>query len=167
MDYEQIYKSESMGSEYSVGVDIRIASPVGKTEGVQIAARKAADLLEQAVTREFYINNKEAQERALAERVDLINCFPEYPVFVQSIPNGYCSRACCEHKPWFKIATRIGLVAIGWRKRVIVIDWSDTTAAASAKDLFPGEDVTKDGRMIHAWSYEKAQEYINTLLSKG
>ena len=32
--------------------------------------------------------------------------------------------------------------------------------AMSAADLFANENVTKDDRMIHAWSYEKATEYL-------
>lgn len=149
MNYEQLYKSESIGS-FSFGIDIKIAGASAQSEGLRRAAYQAADVLEQAMTRDFYANNEEAQERALAERVDLMNCFCEFPIFVQPIPNGYCSRACCEHRPWFKITTRLGVIMIGWRKRVIAIDWTDSLVSTEAKTLFPDEDVTKDKRMIHA-----------------
>lgn len=163
MNFEQLYKAESIGSDRSFGIDIRIAGANVQSEGVRIAAHQAAGLLEQAITRDFYANNEDAQQRALAERVGLTNCFPERPIFVKPIPNGYCSRACCEHLPWFQMTTRLGVIKIGWRKRVISIDWSDSTVAREAKELFAGEDVTKDGRLIHAWGYDKAREYLRTL----
>jgi len=31
--------------------------------------------------------------------------------------------------------------------------------------LFPNEDVTKESRMIHAWGYEKAKEYVDVLMN--
>lgn len=94
-------------------------------------------------------------------------CFPEQPIFVKDIPNGYCSQACCEHLPWFEVTTTIGVFKIGWRKRVIVIDWFGTYIQSSAKRLFPEEDVTKRDKIIHAWSYEKARDYIALIFEKG
>jgi hypothetical protein len=162
--FEQVYKSEGYGA-FPCGIDIRIASPEGATEGVQRAARQAAELLEQQITRDFYANNTEAQERARTERRELLACFPSEPIFVQPIPNGYCDRACCEHLPWFQVTTRIGVITLGWRKRVINIDWIASTVTAKADELFPDEDVTKFERTIHAWGYEKAREYIGVLLN--
>lgn len=167
MDYEQLYKSEGIGGAFDLGIDIKVSSPVGVTEGVSLAAYKAAALIEQAITRDFFANNKEAQERVRLERLELLACFPEGHIFVRPIPNGYCGRACCEHKPWHQVTTRIGVITVGWRKRVISIDWSDTTVAAKAAELFPDEDVTKIDRLIHAWSYEKAREYIAKLFAQS
>jgi len=163
MNFEQLYKSESIGSELCFGIDIKVAGTNVRSEGLIRAAYQAAELLEQAITREFYAHNEEAQERALAQRVDLINCFPERPIYVKPIPNGYCNRACCEHKPWFQVTTRLGVIIIGWRKSVISIDWSGSAVAYEATALFTNEDVTKDRCLIHAWSYEKAREYLRTL----
>lgn len=159
MDFIQLYKSEGHGA-FSVGIDIKVAAPAGKTEGLTAAAYKAAHILEEQITRDFYANDKDAQERARLERLELLACFPEPHIYVQPIPNGYCNRACCEHRPWFQVTTRIGVIRIGWRKRVILIDWIASAVTAKAEELFPDEDVTKDGRMIHAWSYDKAREYL-------
>lgn len=168
MKYEQAYKSEGFGDPLYIGVDLKVASPVGVTEGVRLAAYKAAALLEDAVTRDFYANDKEAQKRAAEERQLLLACFGPAPIYAEPIPNGYCHRACCEHRPWFKVATPIGYVRIGWRKRVIVVDWSEAPLVLStAEKLFPGEETTKDGRMIHAWSYEKTREYIAALFAEA
>jgi hypothetical protein len=162
MDFFQLYKSESVG-QFESGIDIKISSPTGKTEGLRDASYKAAELLEQAIIRDFYANDKASQECARLERLELLNCFSEAHIFVQPIPNGYCRLACCEHRPWFQVTTRIGVITIGWRKSVICIDWLASTVAARAEELFPDENVTKDGRMIHAWGYEKAREYLARL----
>ncbi len=61
--------------------------------------------------------------------------------------------------PWWLVRTASGLVKIGWRKRVIEIDWSDT---ALRLEVTP-DDVTKDGSMVHAYSYAKAVEYMTEL----
>jgi len=65
----------------------------------------------------------------------------------------------------WKLTTRVGRFKIGWRKRVIHIDWKDSKVDLTAEQLFPEEDTTKDGRMIHAWSYKKAGEYVARVLA--
>lgn len=74
------------------------------------------------------------------------------------IPNGYCKDWCCRHKPWYRVSTALCSFTLGWRKRVIEIEWD--------KDLevdFSAEDVTKGKGLIHAWGYEKAAEYIGKI----
>lgn len=76
-----------------------------------------------------------------------------------NIPNEYCSRPhCCPD--WFSVKTEFGVIKIGWRKRVINIDWSETE-----KDLetFFQDEVTKGKYFIHAWEYAKALQYLTTL----
>ena len=90
--------------------------------------------------------------------------FGDEAIYVEEIPNGYCSRYYCKHLPWFVVTTRIGRFKIGWRKRVISIDWSQCPNTKTAEELFPQENVTKDERLIHAWSYEKAKEYIAAII---
>lgn len=58
--------------------------------------------------------------------------------------------------PWWLIKTRYGLIKIGWRKRVIKIDWSDT----KLEKIITADDVTKDKSRVHAWTYTKALEYL-------
>jgi hypothetical protein len=67
------------------------------------------------------------------------------------------------HKyPWWLIKTEFGLIMIGWRKRVINIDWSDTPGRPSGNTL-TADDTTKDTTVIHAWSELKAIEYLTAL----
>lgn len=73
------------------------------------------------------------------------------------IRNGYSGS-----KPdWLLVHTPYGLMTIGWRKRVIEIEWSGTHMEYIVKD-----DVTKDKYMCHAWGYPKAVEYMTDLKAR-
>jgi hypothetical protein len=61
--------------------------------------------------------------------------------------------------PWWLAQTSVGLIRIGWRKRVIEIDWSATGNEVSVTD----DDVTKWLTMVHAYSTAKAVEYLTKL----
>ena len=85
------------------------------------------------------------------------------------LPNGYCHENCCSHIPWFKFHTIDGDIIMGWRKRVISIEWQENYKPFDFEKLFDSEDVTKwinDGkRGIHAWGKEKAYEYLKKVLA--
>lgn len=96
-------------------------------------------------------------------------------------------------EPWCVLATHWGDLTFGWRKRVVSLSWSDVVkrlgdgfsgdrrvdvherrvdvyerrraveAALAATTLFPNEDVTRDGPLIHAWNQSKFVEYLRVL----
>ena len=80
------------------------------------------------------------------------------------LPNGYCSQDCCSHIPWFLFHTIDGDIKIGWRKRVISIEWQENYKPFDMNELFGTENVTKweEGgkRGIHAWGKDPALEYL-------
>lgn len=78
---------------------------------------------------------------------------------LSEIPNGYCPCERCA--PWYVAKTPFGEVTIGWRKRVISIDWSST--GRDLESLFEGEEVTKDAHYIHAWGADKAVDYLQRI----
>lgn len=84
------------------------------------------------------------------------------------LPNGYCRQDCCSHIPWFLFHTIDGDIIMGWRKRVISIEWQENYKPFDMNKLFGTEDVTKweDGgkRGIHAWGNDKAYEYLKKVL---
>lgn len=101
---------------------------------------------------------------------------------ISLIPNEYYNTITPYSVPWGLIKTHKGDIKVGWRKRVINIDWKDLYDKALAKTtdheyevrikireslngkkLFANEDVTKDTHMIHAWSSEKAVEYLEKI----
>ena len=92
------------------------------------------------------------------------------PIFVEEIPNEYCSRPCCLNRPWFLVTSPIGHIKIGWRKSVINIDWSRSVVKKSGMELFPDENVTRGdarddggGRFIHAGGIDVAIRYLKVL----
>lgn len=83
-------------------------------------------------------------------------------VILHQIPNKYCPCRVCA--PWFRVDTELGTFEIGWRKRVININWSNVSSdGRNLISLFRKEDVTKGSDYIHAWSWEKAQEYLSKI----
>jgi len=78
-----------------------------------------------------------------------------------AIPNEYCS--CDKCASWFIVSTPDGNIKIGWRKRVINIEWLENYKVF--KETFVSEKTTtfigEVQRGIHAWSIEKAKEYLS------
>lgn len=80
-------------------------------------------------------------------------------VTIEAIPNQYTQHE--RSAPWFRVRTPHGNFTIGWRYRVINLDWDET-----GKDflpLFVEENVTKGTSYIHAWSADKAVEYLGKI----
>jgi hypothetical protein len=65
--------------------------------------------------------------------------------------------------PWYLFRTPLGLIRIGWRKRVISIHWEDTPIRCEVT----ADEVTKEDTMVHAWTPEKAVEYLKELRKHG
>lgn len=71
---------------------------------------------------------------------------PYDPRFFETLPR----------QVWWLVKTPYGLIEIGWRKRVIHIDWSETPVRA----IVTQDEVTKGETFVHAWSELKAIEYL-------
>jgi len=164
-EWVTLCKKESCGAIGSFGIEIRVAGsnlPDLKQDSIEDAVYNAIN----AVSAEVKAAIKVADPRSVDEtnrNRELINLFTD-PIFVEEIPNGYCGDWCCRHLPWFIVTTKVGRFKIGWRKRVILIDWHDTVDTGSVYDLFQDEDVTKGGKFIHAWSMDEAKQYIDKIL---
>ena len=87
-------------------------------------------------------------------------------IHVETIDNQYCSNACCYKYPWIIVTTQKGRIMLGWRKRVINLDWSESDIKDIGTDLFKGEETTTGEHYIHCWSKDKAIEYLKKLNSK-
>jgi len=160
--YVRLASRESVGGHGSLGIRITVAGsnmPDLEQDEIWSAADKAINLIESAINVARIAKDPDAQEFARRQRDDIIGLF-NGPIYIEAIPNGYCDRYCCKHLPWFIVTTPVGRIKIGWRKRVISIDWTDTRGTKTADELFSSEDVTKEHRLIHAWDISKAREYI-------
>ena len=167
LGYRQVHLHEHGGSirDGSDGLGLRIFVRMGReltTEDERTILR-ASDLLMDGLDRESVRMDSRVAAIAANQRTELVSLFPQ-PIFVETIPNGYCSQACCSGYPWYIVTTTRGRVKIGWRKHVIEIDWTDSTVRQSAEELFPQEDVTRIGCMIHAWGLGNAREYVRRVL---
>jgi hypothetical protein len=152
-------------SRFDPEKDKHVAIPMEQWgDEVQNAAMDAIDGVRKAMTAQLHKTSPASQARRASDRAQIIGLFPA-PIYVEEIPNGYCSDACCKHLPWFIVTTSVGRIKIGWRKRVINIDWSDTVCTKTGTELFPNDDVTKGGRYIHAWKVEDAKRYIDTVIA--
>jgi hypothetical protein len=89
-----------------------------------------------------------------------------HPVYVEQIPNEYWPKTdpYALTSPWLIVTTQIGRIKLGWRKRVLEIDWIASENEIPAEVLFPAEDVTKVDRTIHAHSYGDAIRYLKVII---
>lgn len=78
---------------------------------------------------------------------------------LKKLKNGYWTRMEDEPHPWWFVKTARGWVEIGWRKRVLSIDWADT----DIRKVVTADDVTKNETGVHAWTEEDALKYLKEL----
>jgi len=78
---------------------------------------------------------------------------------IESTESGYRPvrlEARCYASPWWRVETPNGPVIIGWRKRVISVDWAESRVRV----LVTTDSVTKDATSVHAYTHGKAVEYL-------
>ncbi len=124
----------------------------------------AMENLRDALVRRSYEQASQLQDMLRREEQNLLSLFSSHTIYVEYVENEY-TKGHPAHSRWLVVTTKLGRIKIGWRKRVIHIDWSNSDIEASPNDIFRDEEVTKWENGIHAWGYEKAQEYIDTLMS--
>lgn len=78
---------------------------------------------------------------------------------IYETPNQYWGGKNDITGPWWLVVTQHGIIRIGWRKRVVEIDWSDTGRSVEVTK----DNVTKEPMLVHAWGYPKAVEYLTAL----
>lgn len=84
---------------------------------------------------------------------------------MEHIPNEYCHDIinCTMCADWFNVRTRWRIIKIGWRKRVINIDWSECKIIPDGNETFKTEDTTKSEDFVHAHGWDKCVEYLTAL----
>ncbi len=111
-------------------------------------------------------NEAEEHKEHVVELIELFKSAGFDTIHVETIGNEYCSKSCCYKFPWIIATTPKGRIKLGWRKRVMNLDWSDSDLEIDGEKLFKGEDTTIGTSYIHCWSEEKAVEYLKKLNSK-
>lgn len=165
-EYALAHYTESISSYGEFGLKIMIAIDRPLTENDNSVIRDVAKHIENSIRQESISLDPEQKKIAEKEREELIGLFGSEAIYVEEIPNGYFDNWATKHLPWFVVTTKLGRIKIGWRKRVILIDWEGSDIQKRAEDIFPTEDVTKGDFYIHAWGLDKAVEYLVKLLNK-
>jgi len=161
---KSVINYKTTGTRGSLELEILVDVNRELTEADKYNLREHAEQIMKSLKAETIRLDPQTKIDAIEQKVKLLQAFGDQAIYVEEIPNGYCSDYCCKHLPWFVVTTSKGRITIGWRKRVIVIDWQDSVIEDSAETLFPNEDTTKYDKLIHAWGYDKAREYVETLL---
>lgn len=165
-NYKRVYGYQDIGNNGSLGLEIHMDIDRELTNEDEKNIRQKANELIELIGRETRKTDPATQIKKEKDKTAILKLFGQCAVFVEEIENGYDPTYFGKILPWYLVTTNSGHIKIGWRKRVIEIDWSRTLISGTSEELFPGEDVTKHEKSIHAWGYEKAQEYINVLLTQ-
>ncbi len=162
-DYTEVFRTEGFDGNGRFNLKLLIDIPRDFTETDHDNIQGCVTELISKIKQESSRLNPKNIEQAAKYREDILALFKNHSIFVEEIPNGYSENM--SYFPWFQVTTKAGRIIIGWRKRVINIDWTGSIIEKTAQDLFHDEQVTKVGKSIHADNYEKAKEYIETLLT--
>jgi hypothetical protein len=163
-NFKSISKIEGYGGfrGISIGVDCSVAGIETTEEEQNMICSHVNEIYKKL----YFLREKNHPESITANKDSIEKlkaCFP-CVIYAEIAPNEYWGSSR-PNDDWLIVTTNRGRIKIGWRKRVINIDWSGSEVTAYSAELFPGEDVTKGERYIHAWGYEKAKEYIAKILS--
>jgi len=164
MEMQNIFFSHAYGTHGQIKLEINL----GTTAPIDLS-RLRTELftpirkIQGAITEEI-IKSDPSTPSKINENLKLLSCFP-CMIYHEELPNGYCKDTCCKHLPWFRVTTHIGHFTIGWRKRVIHLEWTDTRNIIPSEELFSEEEVTKFDRVIHAWSLDQARNYVKKIIT--
>ena len=206
--YELAYGSEGVGQDGVSGVKIfvrrlpktvehlkalsdeRVNSALSDREKENGIFYDVGKRVEQVVQAQAKRLDPATWEREAKTKADFEKAFADAglgPIFMEPIPNGYHrpDDPFAMGDPWYNVATPIGFIEIGWRKRVINIDWARTALKtliepphlAGDDDQRPpyGDEllptIVKDGETtnlgeyyVHAYGYEKVTKYLKAML---
>lgn len=86
----------------------------------------------------------------ITEEYELMNMYwPRNPAYFQMIIDN----------PWYLFKTQYGYIRVGWRKRVISLNWEST----ELRTIITEDQTTKDPDMVHAWTYADLSKYLFAL----
>src|SRR5882724_2753252 len=120
MEYVKAYEMESHGEYGSLGIRIMLSLPRELTDEDKWTLQKSADTIHNEIMAETIKLDPETEKDRQLVRAGIVGLFLQ-PIYVEEIPNGYCSQWCCRQKPWYVVTTSVGRIKIGWRKRVLEI----------------------------------------------
>lgn len=136
---------------------------------VSEAAREAMNQVYGALIEQQHMTDPKTKNSASETRDEFQRAFTEAgydPIYMKAVPNEYYrDKFDSKRWPWFLVTTVDGTFKVGWRKRVINLDWSDTELKGNVdgNKLFAGDDTTRDELMVHCCSIDRLTEYLGRL----
>lgn len=161
---KMVYRCHLLSNKKNIELEIYLNIDRELTDTDNRNIGEAADAIIQSIKDENLNLDPEVREKAKKERDEILALFSGRTIFVEETKNEYLIEPYAKYYPWLIVTTSKGRIKIGWRKRMLNINWEDSIIKESAEELFPDEDVTKFDKTIHAWGYDKAKEYIDLLL---
>ena len=163
-DFElAIYTSFSTAGDYT--------DPPSQTQIERMIIHKHADLIEKEIQASRKIIDPENiawKAKWLIEAKKIFDAAGLTEAQFKEMPNRYCGPLCCPHKVWLTVATRFGEFVIGWRKRVINIEWGVTSIRVPEsifEKMLSNMNITHDETFVHAYSYEDAAQYLTAVIN--
>ena len=154
------YRQETYINGKSMSIDINVVIDRDLSQQEDMMVYNLMETLMSQLRKTNLLNDMDYMRKLKEEKRQLLECF-DTPIYIKQIPNGYDSDLL---NPWFLVTTHKGVVKIGWRKRVILIDWEESDIEHDGS-IFSKEETTFGDTYVHAWGYDKAREYIKMLLS--
>lgn len=157
---------QTCGSLGTMSIEINVKMDREITKNDENNAYNSINELKDKLFEETYLLKSNWKEQQDTTKANILALFENRSIYIEPCRNEYFGDDYYgKTHPWYIVTTSKGRIKIGWRKRVLNIDWKGSEISKTADDLFPNEDVTKWETGIHAWSYEKAKEYIDKLLN--
>lgn len=122
----------------------------------------SAEVNEHQRERDMHSRRERMREESQAEVESVLTLAGLKPERMWELANGYWPLAPTYddvRKPWWLAQTSLGLIRIGWRKRVMSLEWDATPHRGVVTD----DEVTKSETMVHAYAPAKAVEYLTRL----
>lgn len=166
----KLFSIESCSSEGNFKCTIDIESqkydvlPEDIKYNISYIAEKASNNINHMIKIEWAkIHEKEKREKHISELSNYFKSAGFNLIYVKVIENQYSNESWCYKYPWLEVTTNKGIIIIGWRKRVINLDWSESDIDKIGFDIFKNEKTTIGEKYIHCHSGDKAIEYLKML----
>lgn len=172
-EYHLSYSSSLTSGEKQIGAVLYLKcndkKPEDFSDDTKRQIRRLLDQVQNILNTEIIVTDPNFEKEKLCHVQRILDLFPTYCIYAEQIPNeyGHPYDAYYLKSPWLIVTTKIGRIKIGRRKRVWSIDYTDSQCTVPAINLFPDEDVTRHNFTIHAWTDEKAKEYLTKIIEKG
>lgn len=170
-----VYKDFTWGESWGgldgggYGINIEIAYTQRELDNEdRWAIRSHVEAIENIIRGRTYREDPKVIAACAEQKTKLLAAFEGHLIYAKAVPNEYFSpdEIYGQMHPWFLVTTTRGIIKLGWRKRVINLEWDQSDIPKDAVSLFT-EDVTKGPGYIHCYGYESLKQHVQALLSYG